>query len=313
MKTVFIILFCLYPLDVYTQENDSVRSFGKILSNGFDVVESSEELTKKSDESKLPSRLMITIPSDTSVNTYLVDITIGTNIKGFFYKDNSFSSSARHDVKFLLFNEFHKNTLIKKETNIYKIGLSTLLFTNILWKKMWVNLDFTYYPISRNYVKNQWGSQMSSYVVFSYDDTLENIWYYLLPSDNGTKFGDSSQHYYKYYPKIGYEYSSFTRGEEPLKGNIHSFFAGIEFNIDLFDGIVKGNADYQYRRYFKNTTLITENTYVLFKGGINVNLMRISGIEEIDLLIGYDYFNGANPWKGIEKQRYSQISFKLRI
>lgn len=278
--------------------------------NRFQLIETFDDKLKKGE----PATFSATFP-DTSKSNFQIQAGVGFTI----------IDANRADLSII--GEWHQNTLINKEQNTRQIGLnSNILIGNPLEKNF--GIDVVMNGKYLNNIKEEKESIIAA-IYFSPLVGSTSSWF---GSDNifpAYEADTTGARYiqYTYNVYFGLENINYFKAKaDSLKGNI--FLINLRFVSHIyplsgyFDDWIGQNQfldlslDYTYRNDFFNSTWDSPKQRPLLKIGVGMKWnirLKNNKKKKIETKIGYEYVNGENIITGLEKQKYQQISLKLKI
>lgn len=286
----------------YAQDKDTVKVKDKVKPKFQIKIRQSFQ---SADSKPEPAAFTYTKPKD-GKESYLVDAALGLKLIN------------RSNLGFNVFGEYHRNTLIDKEQNVFQTGLSLEWFTN---KNFTVNnepknnktsiLNFNA-KYSNNYIDKTQSIQFTGEItpLFSMTSSRAKL---PLPNSNNSigKIFD-----FQYFPSLGFENQyNFQAKSDSSIGNIlrgvAKFYLGIKPLPALLNSKLELFGDFTERYNFINSTKnmgFTENG--LIQVGLNFIIFD-DGKKYAK--IGGSFNKGSNPGAGLINQEFYIVSLKVKI
>ena len=304
-KTLLIIIILTIAVAISSGQTNRISiSLGQASDNTFTQSE--------------PAKIMGTYPSDdTTGNSYLINsyLSIGYNFTEHF--------------KVSIVGELQRNTLIDKKQHVEQIGVQLSKFFILISDKnatqkltLYSNLSYKY---SNDKVKKKEGAQLvfSNSMSFPAPIGSKNYeWLNLLrpnvfwPSDqisDGKSVGATRFIQIRHKHSFGIDnirYESLTMGNLTFGIELYPF-NGLLYNLTQRYNLLQLYWNYVYRFDISNSK---SDLYVgpLSTRGISL-AYNFDKENKNSISFGYEYINGGNPLKGLEDQKYGQLTIKAKI
>mgnify|MGYP000948445635 FL=1 len=303
-----ILLFLLLPFGILlSQEKTDKSNFITKVTDYFSISESISEFGKKSVKSREPAKILITFP-ESGKSSYLLNVAAKLQFE---------KQSKSNNHNFLITSEYQKNTLTDEESDVFKWGAGYTFEKNTpldsdadLDCKLLLFLDEC-----RDFIAQTRSGQGSFYINFAFNMQRNNsMWkpiYYFLPTSNPIFVGNIFT--YRYEPLIGFEYDNIYESHKakPLEYNLNNVY-NLSGYIYFFDELINIDANYQYRINLLNNNVNAQKYFKYFRIGLNINLLKNIS-DKLHLLAGIDYVDGENPWIGLQRQKFTQLSMKFKM
>lgn len=268
--------------------------------------------SKSNKDEKKPAVFSLTIPDEKDAS-YLINGALGLNWIGLF-ADPTLTESELHT-----FVEYNRNTLIDKEQNQFQTGLSfqSVINLNYIGLTPTINANAKYVNDFIKEVESFQSSFIVSPKITGVKNTPGKFW---VP-DNIVAFGSNKPIQFEYIPAIGIETESRADSDnETLNGDKVRLLYKFEANFYLFKktddkGRLESyrlilSVDYQFRNEFYDDTEDNLENGNFLQCGANYSLLKNKNIE---VKVGLDYVNGANPSEAFEEQDYYSLNLKIKI
>lgn len=301
---------------------------------GITIGQSSDNSHTKS----LPAQFISTYPSDPDKEN-------SHSINGFI--DLNFSKILKNNskIKFSIFYERHKNTLIDKKQDLYQFGIGMdntfslpseslnplYLLTNVSIRK------------SEDKIEQKKGIQYLAYTSFTWSKNSDNTFIsFLKPKrvypgndrTNITETDSKKEENEKLKEKRKLDWSSMHISDFLQLKHDHSI--GLEqigyekltmfnasFNIDVypFSGLLySAFGKYQILKihyaitYRENLNEYNGELYIgsLIKKGVSLNY-NVDEKEKTVFSLGYEYSDGGNPLKGLKDNSFGQLTIGAKV
>ncbi|MCI2230308.1 hypothetical protein MC378_14105 [Polaribacter sp. MSW13] len=306
-------------------------------NTSISIGEASDNIYTKS----LPAKYIATYPSDpTKSNSY--------SINGFVALNFNYGATKKYPTsRVSIFYELHKNTLIKKEQDVYQLGLS---FSKIcefgndkapIYIQPEISIKF-----SEDREEQKKGLQYLAYTSFKWskDSSTEFINYLLpdrvyptndrtnIPTDENTTIKEGKE-LLKKHRKIDWSKKLYPSDYLQIK---HTHSIGLEhigyeklsmFNVNLnleiypFSGLLySAFGKYQILKFnysFSHRSKLNTSESNLFVGnlinkGVSLNY-AIDDDGKTSFSLGYEHSDGGNPLKGLKDSTFGQLSIGAKI
>lgn len=295
MKTTYLntIIFILLPIICFSQEDskdDNYTILDRItIRQAFD-----SKFTKGE-----PASVNLVFPQDTTEDSYNLNLAVGINLLS---EISLLNLSPVYEIK--------KNTLIAKEQDVRKYGITTDWDLYDVFANKWTPNVFGKLNWKDDRIKESKSFEAKLYLTAYFLGSAGKISKFYIPE----RITDLKIAHFSYNPYIGFEYENKVESNSEVEEAMTRLYLRLKANLLLlpkyFDDKLKFTYDYTFRQDTKDSDNFDSRSHPLTKLSLSYKLSKIRNTGEAS--IGIDYTNGDNPSNGFEKQEFYSVVFKFK-
>jgi len=285
----------------YSQKTESNLSIGREIKKQtfLDRIAINQSFDSKHTKTE-PASINIILPKDTTSNSFNLNLGIGINI----LNENSLISLSP-------FYEIKKNTLISKEQNVRKFGITATWDVQNVFQKKWTPVIFTKVNHKNDKVLNSKSVEGQLYFTPIFLEPTGELKYFFIPD----RITDLGLIHFNYNPYLGIEYENKFDTETEEKEGISRLYTRLKLQILILPRILENRLtidyNYFYRYDFKNSDNFESRNHQLNKVSIAYKFSKFR--KNGSASIAVDYTNGENPSDGFKEQEFYGITFKVKL